>query len=191
MPKNKNLILFIGIGFLVTVFIWGFVGGCGTSDRYRTGGVSDNIKQNEFEETFTEDYSEYQKDQNEYDYYLVESGDSLWKIANRNGVTVESIRENNNLEGNTIKIGQKLIIPKNSNKSVKVENKKNVKKPIKDLTKINLNKDLIIYTTKKGDSLWRIAQIHGTTIDKIVDLNGISRKSKLETGQELLIPKNK
>ncbi len=43
--------------------------------------------------------------------YLVQSGDSLSKIAARNGTTVKAIKETNNLQSDLIRIGQKLTLP--------------------------------------------------------------------------------
>ena len=42
--------------------------------------------------------------------YTVTPGDTLWKIAQRYGVTVERIKEINNLTSNIIVVGQKLRI---------------------------------------------------------------------------------
>ncbi|NTW05895.1 MAG: peptidoglycan endopeptidase [Peptococcaceae bacterium] len=45
-------------------------------------------------------------------YYSVKSGDSLWSIANRNGVPVSKIQELNSLKSTVIHPGQSLIISK-------------------------------------------------------------------------------
>ena len=42
--------------------------------------------------------------------HVVKKGDTLYSIAKRNGTTVKTLKKNNNLKGNTLSIGQKLII---------------------------------------------------------------------------------
>ena len=44
--------------------------------------------------------------------YTVKSGDSLWEIARKNGVTVDSLKRANGLRSNSLKPGQKLRIKK-------------------------------------------------------------------------------
>jgi len=48
--------------------------------------------------------------------YVVKSGDRLEKIARANNTTVARIKEANNLPTDTIKVGQKLIIPQGNGK---------------------------------------------------------------------------
>jgi peptidoglycan endopeptidase LytE len=43
--------------------------------------------------------------------YVVKTGDGLTKIAKAHGTSVEAIRRANNLKGDTIRVGQKLVIP--------------------------------------------------------------------------------
>ncbi|GAA0310182.1 spore germination protein YaaH [Gracilibacillus halotolerans] len=49
----------------------------------------------------------------EYNHYTVVSGDSLYRIAQRNNTTIDQIREANNITGDMIYVGQVLKIPTN------------------------------------------------------------------------------
>lgn len=44
--------------------------------------------------------------------YIVKSGDSLARIASRNGTTVSALQRANGISGSLIRPGQKLVIPK-------------------------------------------------------------------------------
>jgi LysM repeat protein len=43
--------------------------------------------------------------------YTVESGDTLWSISRKQGASVAAIKSANGLTGDTIRVGQKLVIP--------------------------------------------------------------------------------
>ncbi len=43
--------------------------------------------------------------------YVVQSGDSLWKIYRKTGVSVDAIKRANNLTSNALSVGQRLTIP--------------------------------------------------------------------------------
>ena len=54
--------------------------------------------------------------------------------------------------------------------------------------KLKIN-NIINYTVKKGDSLWKIAKSYKTTINDIVNLNNL-KSTTIKIGQVLLIPFN-
>ena len=39
-------------------------------------------------------------------YYIVKSGDSLWNISKKYGISVDELKAENNLKSNTLSIGQ-------------------------------------------------------------------------------------
>lgn len=47
---------------------------------------------------------------------------------------------------------------------------------------------IIIYFTKPGDSLWKIAKRFRSTVDAIATLNGIEDENKIGVGEQLFIP---
>lgn len=103
-------------------------------------------------------------------YYIVKNGDSLWSIASKNDTTVDNIKRLNNLTNNTLQIGQILKL----NNEEKEDNLK----------------DKNIYTVKKGDSLWLIANKNGVSVDDIKNANNLTSNT-LQIGQILIIPDKK
>lgn len=101
---------------------------------------------------------------NQTNTYIVKSGDTLWKIANENNTTVSELIEINNLGTTVLQIGQELILPN------------------------NLSTNYVEYTVQKGDSLWKIATMYNTTVDKIKNFNNLT-SNLLQIGQILRIPK--
>lgn len=100
-------------------------------------------------------------------YYIVKKGDSLWSIASKNNTTVDNIKKLNNLSSNNLSVGQVLKL------SYDTENE--------DIKESN------IYTVKKGDSLWLIANKYGTTVDELKNANNL-KSNTLSIGQTLIIP---
>ena len=78
----------------------------------------------------------------ESDYYVVKKGDSLWSIAKKYNMTVDELKSINNLKSNLLSIGQRLKIKESND---------------------NQN----IYIVKKGDTLYKIANMYGTTVDNL------------------------
>ncbi len=97
--------------------------------------------------------------------YVVQAGDSLWLIAQRYQTTVNAIKSLNGLTGDRLSIGQVLQIPAPQGGSV------------------------LTYTVKSGDSLWKLAQTYGTTVDAIKRANNLTSDA-LSIGQVLRIPLN-
>ena len=103
-------------------------------------------------------------------YYIVKKGDSLWSIASKNNTTVDNIKKLNNLSNNNLSVGQVLKLSYDAKKE--------------DIKESN------IYTVKKGDSLWLIANKYGTTVDELKNANNL-KSNTLSIGQTLIIPEKK
>lgn len=115
--------------------------------------------------------SESEKPVEDYLVYTVKSGDSLWKIASKYDTTVDTLKSINNLKSNTLTINQQLLVPKPKDLDISIgENDKG-----------------IMYTVKSGDSLWKIANSYGVTVNAIKSVNKLS-SDVLSIGQQLLIP---
>ncbi len=98
--------------------------------------------------------------------YTVKPGDSLYSIAKQFNTTVNELKSLNNLTSNLLTIGQVLQIPNGSSSN-----------------------DEFIYTVVAGDSLWKIANDNGITVEEIINANNLT-STTLSIGQQLIIPKN-
>ena len=149
-------------------------------------------------------------------YYTVKSGDSLWSISRKFGITVDELKNANNLSSNLLSVGQNLIIPgkkldatgeeyvvkkgdslysiaKKYNTSV--DNLKSINNIITDSLAIGQiiklpeksSMDNNSYIVKKGDSLYSIAKTYNTTVDKLKEINNLTSNA-LAIGQVLKLP---
>ena len=97
--------------------------------------------------------------------YIVKRGDTLYSIALKNNTTVDKLRELNNLNTNTLTIGQILVLPIETN----IE-------------------EYDIYIVKKGDSLWSISRKFNIDINDLIELNNL-KDLTLQINQSILVPK--
>jgi membrane-bound lytic murein transglycosylase D len=112
--------------------------------------------------------------------YKVKKGDFLSIIAKKNDVTMEELKEWNNLESTNIHVGQKLIVSKMevADNAVAEKSKKEKFAP-KDKNDH--------YYVQKGDSLFSIAKKYpGITVSDIKKWNGIKNES-IKPGMKLKI----
>lgn len=87
--------------------------------------------------------------------YSVQKGDTLWSISQKQGTTVEQLKSWNNLSGDVIVPNQQLHISADTaeNKENKIDN---------------------TYIVKKGDSLWKISQKYGVSVNQLKAWNKLS-----------------
>lgn len=109
-------------------------------------------------------------------------GDTLVNIARRYGTTVELLAQQNSIANvHQIDVGQILVIPTPVPPS---PTPTTTSPPNAEVT----YSAYIVYIVQIGDTLDEIARDHGTTIQAIVDLNGLTNPSRITPGQELQIP---
>lgn len=100
--------------------------------------------------------------------HRVRSGESLYTIGKRYGVSVDRLKAANGLRRNTIRVGQELVIPARSSSGATASNGK-------------------VHRVQSGDTLSEIARRYGTTVSKLRSANGLT-SNRLRIGQELKIP---
>jgi LysM repeat protein len=129
--------------------------------------------------------------------YVVKKGDSLWKIAKLEAVSVgELTRANNLTKTSALKIGQKLQIPPSA-KAGKITTATASVIPSAESAGSSSTDSAPaapvsdgsgpVYTVKSGDSLWKIARQQNVSVAAIKQANNLSSEA-LKIGQKLHIP---
>jgi LysM repeat protein len=96
--------------------------------------------------------------------HIVNRGDTLWKIANFYGTSVDRLRAANNLWGDNIYPGQAVYIPVN-----------------------NAGGNKWVYTVRPGDTLYIIASRYGIPVKELMAYNGL-KNSIIYPGQKINMP---
>jgi membrane-bound lytic murein transglycosylase D len=99
--------------------------------------------------------------------YKVKRGDSLWIIAKRFSTTTKQIMAQNGLSGSSLAIGQRLKI-------------------FSGQTRGSASKTST-YRVKSGDSPFLIAKRHNMSLNRLLALNKLSKRSTIYPGQKLIV----
>ena len=110
--------------------------------------------------------------------YTVKAGDTLYGISKKYGVSVDTIKKNNNLNNNNLVIGQQLIINSVYNSNISVGSS--------CFGEGYVEPKYLNYTVRKGDNLYNISKKYGVSVESIIKLNNLSNNN-LSIGQVLKI----
>ena len=102
------------------------------------------------------------------DTYTVKKGDTLWDIAINNGTTVDQLMQDNNLTSSLIFPGDKLTY----NTTV---------------AQVSQAKEQGYYTVVLGDTLGKVANRFGVSVDELVKLNNLSNPNLIYVGTVLKV----
>ncbi|MBI4531637.1 MAG: LysM peptidoglycan-binding domain-containing protein, partial [Candidatus Latescibacteria bacterium] len=114
-------------------------------------------------------------------FHAVRKGENLRKISHQYGITIDHLAALNGLNPKRYKIypGDRLIVqqmsPPEPQHTASPSSSDSEPKPP------------VIYTVKRGDTLWSIAKAFSIDVDQIAEWNGIRRSSRLKEGHQLKI----
>lgn len=111
----------------------------------------------------------------EGDYYYVVKGDTPYSLSRRFGLTVDELLQMNQIYDGNIKIGQRLLVKKNSGSGISNSNSVPAYNPT-------------IYTVAPGDTLYSISKRFNVSVDELMQLNYMG-DNNIKVGQELIIRK--
>jgi membrane-bound lytic murein transglycosylase D len=118
--------------------------------------------------------------------YKVKSGDNLGVIAARHKTSVSAIKQANQLSSNTIRIGQKLMIPM-STKNAGYYSPSADQRLASTPSSTQGKRDKVSYQVRRGDSMWKISRKYHVSIKQIANWNGLSPKDPLRPGMNLTV----
>ncbi|MGX4687335.1 LysM peptidoglycan-binding domain-containing protein [Vagococcus sp. JNUCC 83] len=120
--------------------------------------------------------------------YTVKSGDTLYRIALNNDMTVQELKKLNGLVSDIIYTGQKLQVKGNSQAPITESEHTNSNQATdnNEPNQSGASNSSSIYTVKSGDTLYRIALNNGMTVQELKQLNGLT-SDLIRVGQQLKI----
>jgi LysM repeat protein len=111
--------------------------------------------------------------------YVVVKGDTLGKIAKKNGVKLSALKAANpGVDPAKLKVGQKISIPAGGSPAAA---------PATGTSSAVESTGGEAYTVKSGDTLTKIAKAHGTTVKAIKAASNLNT-DHIKVGQKLMIP---
>ena len=114
--------------------------------------------------------------------YTVQKGDTLYKVALENNLSIANLKSYNNLTSDTIYVGQVLSLVNATPTVTAPTTNTNTTAPT---TTTNTTADGS-YVVKSGDTLWGIATSKGLTVTELKTLNGLS-SDVIVVGQTLKV----
>ena len=121
--------------------------------------------------------------------HRVRSGETLWSLARRYGLTVDQLAAQNDLgPGASLRAGQVLRVEGGKQRggagsAVATAQTRSVSRP----TAAAGDRQPLEYTVKRGDSLIQISRRYRVTISDLRKWNGLSRDAYLKPGQKLTL----
>jgi len=113
-------------------------------------------------------------------YITVKPGMTLWSIAKTYNISLQTIKNINNINNSNIHVGEKIYLTSNYRNNLNADNKFGAQNT-------NINRKLIEYKVKFGDSLYAIAAKYHSSVKSIMAYNNLKNQNSIYPGQVLKI----
>ena len=119
--------------------------------------------------------------------YTVKSGDSLWKIAKANNVSVASLKQANSLTSDSLKVNQKLVIPAAAATTP-------VTAPVTTANVgawqpgMQVDNGQTTHIVDIGETVGSIAKKYNVSVAELMKANNVSDVKRVTVSQKLVIP---
>ena len=124
--------------------------------------------------------------------YTVKAGESVWSVANKNGISMDQLIQWNNIKNNFIYPGQQLIVKggsaATSTNTSSTTTATTPSTPNTSNTTSTASTGDTIYTVKAGESVWGVANKHNITMDQLIQWNNI-KNNFIYPGQQVIVKK--
>ena len=119
----------------------------------------------------------------------VQSGDTLFDIANTYDISAEAIIAVNALvDPDRLEVGQKLIIPSSEDAVIIPDDDGDTAGDESGDADATTGTPEQLHIVSSGETLYRIGLLYGFTVDELVAYNNLVNPDRLEVGQEIKIP---
>lgn len=114
--------------------------------------------------------------------YTIRKGDTIGKISRRTGVPSKEIIAVNKINPNRLRAGQTILIPGSNVRNVQAAGESRAAGSGRSAAPGGT------YKVKSGDTLYKIARAHNTSVKSLCAANNLRENSAIKVGQKLNIP---
>ncbi|EPA8214990.1 LysM peptidoglycan-binding domain-containing protein [Enterococcus hirae] len=118
--------------------------------------------------------------------YIVKSGDSVWKIANDHGISMNQLIEWNNIKNNFVYPGQQLVVSKGSSSASGSTSNTSTGNTSSNTANTGSTTSGSTYTVKAGESVWSVSNKFGISMNQLIQWNNI-KNNFIYPGQKLIV----
>ncbi|MEL7303078.1 MAG: peptidoglycan DD-metalloendopeptidase family protein, partial [Pseudomonadota bacterium] len=118
---------------------------------------------------------------------VVRSGDTLYGLSRRHGVSVAALKQANGLNTNVIRPGQTLALPGADRAPLSTYSERTPRTTVDARPPRVVDTTSETHTVRRGDSVYRIARLYGVKSGELMSWNNIEDARRLRPGQVLQV----